>query len=190
MCTLSGCYYSPEQYVPSSAISNGLVEVVRDDPSGSKGHFIQFGLHIRNLDSRVVRLEVHGVFLREPNGSIDTTLSPAEVWHAAQKPTATFVATDRRTHDLVWHPSPAQAVTLCLQSVSIAPLGTIDRVVVFPYPEGLALPFEVKDISVFTVEIEGTVSNGVVDKPFPKLPWQANGFRPTIWQTAPPGQTR
>jgi hypothetical protein len=187
---VSACYYSSERYLPPSVFSNELVQIVRDDPAGSIDRFIQFGLHIRNLDSRVIDLNMNRIVLRAPNGSIDSAFSPVEIWEAAQQPMVIFVATNPTTHDLVWHPSPAQAVTLCLESVSIAPFSTINRVVVFPYPSGLRFPDDTKVLATFTIEIEGSIRNGEIERQFPKLTWQSNGFNPTVWRMPDPGHTR
>lgn len=190
MIMISGCYYSPDRYVQPCVFSNELLQVVRDDPSGSMWRFIQFGIHLRNLDSKVLNLRVQRVVLHTPSGSVDSALSPEQIWKAAAKPLAKFVATDVRTHDLVWHPSPAEAVTLSLQSVSIAPFATIDRVVVFRYPAGLSLPCDAKRAAGFTIEIVGTVGNGETTVQFPRLTWEASGFAPTIWKMPVPGNTR
>ncbi len=190
MLLFSSCYYSPDRYLQPFSFANGLVEVSRDDPAGSVGRFIQFGLHVRNLGSKEVNLEVTRVILQASNGSKYPALSPARIREAAQQPYRKFVATDPRTHDLVWHPSPEEAVTLCLRSVSIPPFSNIDRVVVFPYPVGLRFPDNAKDNSIFTIEIVGTTRPGDKEEPFPKLTWEANGFRPTIWEMPHPGETR
>ncbi len=187
---ISGCYYSPDRYVQPFAFSNEFLQIVRDDPSGSQGRFIQFGLHLRNLTGKVLNLRVQSVLLHTPSGSVDSALSPEQIWNAADKPRVKFVPTDVTTHDLVWHPSPAEAVTLSLQSVSIAPFATIDRVVVFRYPAGLSLPSDPKRAASYTIEIAGTVGNGEITLQFPKLTWEASGFAPTIWNMPMPGNTR